>query len=276
MMLLYTHPSCVRLPDDWISCYVYNMDGNSRHQIIKRLLAGLPRGAPFDLATLSQFGVSPQLAAHYAEQGWLVRLAQGVYAFPNDDFGVHGALLFLQKRVPGLHVGGRSALALQGVRHNLGGRDTLVLWGDNRFALPSWFTSRFPARYVYARLFDWPDTHLADKTLTTPPGLPELLRVAVPERAVLELLYEAGVKQSLEEARNLFDGLRSPRRDLLGQLLSCCTSVKAVRLCLTWARETNVVDVDALLEQYPVRTGSTRRWMSRLDDGTLLSLRPHG
>ncbi|MBE0689549.1 MAG: type IV toxin-antitoxin system AbiEi family antitoxin domain-containing protein, partial [Anaerolineae bacterium] len=102
------------------------------------------------------------------------------------------------------------------------------------------------------------------------------LRVAVPERAVLELLYETGVKQSLEEARNLFDGLRSPRKDLLGQLLSCCTSVKAVRLCLTWTRETNLVDVDALLEQYPVRTGSTKRWMSRLDDGTLLSLRPHG
>lgn len=100
--------------------------------------------------------------------------------------------------------------------------------------------------------------------------------MAVSERAVLELLYEAGVKQSLEEARNLFDGLRSPRKDLLGQLLSCCVSVKAVRLFLTWARETSLVDVDALLEQYPVRTGSNTRWMSRLDDGTLLSLRPHG
>ena len=52
-----------------IPCYFYSMDGNSRHQVIKRLQAGLPRGAPFDLATLSQFGVSPQLAAHYAEAG---------------------------------------------------------------------------------------------------------------------------------------------------------------------------------------------------------------
>jgi len=252
------------------------MDGNSRHQIIKRLQAELPRGSPFDLATLDQFGVSPQLAAKYAEGGWLVRLAQGVYAFPNDDFGVHKAILFLQKRVPGLHVGGKSALAMQGVRHNLSSRETLVLWGDARFALPTWFTTRFPARYVHASLFDWPDASLAEKTLTTPPGLPEGLRVCVPERAVLELLYEAGVKQGLEEARNLFDGLRSPRKELLGQLLSCCTSVKAVRLFLTWARETNVVDVDALLMQHTVRTGSTKRWMSRLDDGTLLSLKPHG
>lgn len=252
------------------------MDGNSRHQIIKRLQAEQPRGAPFGLATLNQFGVSPQLAARYVEGGWLVRLAQGVYAFPNDNFGVHSALLFLQKRVASLHIGGRSALALQGVRHNLSSRDTWVLWGDTRFVLPEWFTSRFPARYVHAHLFDWPDTGLADKTLATPPGMPEGVLVSVPERAILELLYDAGVKQGLEEARNLFDGLRAPRRELLGQLLSCCTSVKAVRLFLTWARETDVVDVDALLAQHAVRVGSNKRWMSRLDDGTLLSLKPHG
>lgn len=261
---------------DWILCYFYSMDGKSRHQVIKKLQAELPRGAPFDLATLGQFQVSPQLAAHYADGGWLVRLAQGVYAFPNDEFGVYGALKFLQRRVPGLHVGGKSALALQGVRHNLGSRDTLVLWGDSRYALPAWFTSRFPARYVHAHLFEWPDTSLASKTLMTPPGSPEELKVAVSERAVLELLYEAGTKQSLEEARNLFDGLRSPRKDMLGQLLSCCTSVKAVRLFLTWARETNLVDVDALLAHHSVRSGSSTRWMSRMDDGTLLSLKPHG
>lgn len=216
--------------------------------------------------------MSPQLAARYAEGGWLVRLAQGVYAFPNDDFGLYGAVQFLQQRVSGLHIGGKSALAVQSVRHNLGSGDMLVLWGDVRFALPAWFTTLFPARYVHAHLFDFTDTNLSARTLVTPPGLPEGLAVAVPERAMLELMYDAGIKQSLEEARNLFDGLRSPRKELLGQLLSCCTSVKAVRLFLTWARETSLVDVDALLEQHPVRTGSDKRWMS----GTLLSLKPHG
>lgn len=98
----------------------------------------------------------------------------------------------------------------------------------------------------------------------------------MPERAVLELLYDTGTRESLEESRNLFDGLRSPRKDILGRLLACCTSVKTVRLFLTWARETGVTDVDELLAQYPVRSGSAKRWMSRLDDGTLLSLKPHG
>ena len=267
---------CLASRFDWNLCYFSNMNENSRHQIIKRLQVELPRGAPFDLAVLGRIGVSPRLAAHYAEAGWLTRLAQGVYAFPNDAFGVHGALALLRERVPGLHVGGKSALALQGVRHNLNSREALVLWGDNRFSLPPWFTSRFPARYVHAQLFEWPDSGLADETLGTPPGQPPDLLVSVPERAVLELLYEVGVKQSLEEARNLFEGLRSPRKDVLGQLLSCCTSVKAVRLPLAWARETGMVDVDVLLARYPARTGSAKRWMSRLDDGTLLSLKPHG
>ena len=46
---------------------------NSRHQVIKRLQAELPRGAPFDLATLALLGVSPQLAARYADHLFALR-----------------------------------------------------------------------------------------------------------------------------------------------------------------------------------------------------------
>ncbi|MCG1018830.1 MULTISPECIES: type IV toxin-antitoxin system AbiEi family antitoxin domain-containing protein [Burkholderiaceae] len=252
------------------------MERIPRHQLIKRLQTNLPRGAPFDVATLNQLGVSSQLAARYVSSGWLVRLASGVYAFPNDDFNLHATLRFLQQRVPGLHVGGKTALAWQGVRHQVGRREPLVLWGDTRFALPSWFTSRFPARYMYARLFDWPDSPFAIQTLIAPPDVPAGVQVAVPERAVLELLYDVGVREGLDDAHAVFEGLRSPRKKLLGQLLACCTSVKTVRLCLTWARETNLLDVDALLAQFSLPTGSGRRWISQLPDGTLLVLRPHG
>ncbi|MGE6375160.1 AbiEi antitoxin N-terminal domain-containing protein, partial [Stutzerimonas stutzeri] len=111
------------------------MDGNSRHQVIKRLQAGLPRGAPFDLATLSQFGVSPQLAAHYADGGWLVRLAHGVYAFPNDEFGVYGALKFLQQRVPGLVHRAQTAQDLPGPPLRLARQLSLEHSSDRRYAI---------------------------------------------------------------------------------------------------------------------------------------------
>jgi hypothetical protein len=252
------------------------MKRNSERNLIRRVQTELPRGTPFDLALLRGLGVSPQLAAQYVKSGWLVRLGQGVYAFPNDPLDAEAAIRFLQKRVPGLHIGGKSALGLQGVRHNLSARAPWILWGDVRFTLPDWFTSRFPARYVSARLFEWPDSDLPTKTMITPPGIAEDLQVSVPERAMLEMLYEAGTHQGLEEARQLFESLRSPRKDLLACLLQCCTSVKAVRLCLTWARETRLLDVDALVSRLSLPVGSDQRWVARLKDGTLLSLRPHG
>lgn len=252
------------------------MKRNSRHSLIRRVQTELPRGAPFGLDALARLGVSPQLAAQYAKGGWLVRLAHGVYAFPSDELEVQATVRFLQTRVPGLHVAGKSALALQGVRHNLGTRESWLLWGDARFTLPDWFTARFPARYVSARLFDWPDDTLPRKTLTTPPGMADGLQVSVPERAALELLYEVGTHQSLEEARHLFENLRHPRKELLAHLLQCCTSVKTVRLFLSWARDTNLLNVDTLQSNYTLPTGSNQRWMTRLKDGTLLSLPPHG
>ncbi len=189
---------------------------------------------------------------------------------------MHEAARFLQERVAGLHIGGRSALALQGVRHNLAHRETLVLWGEARAALPKWFTSRFPARYAHARLFEWPDTELPALTLTTPPGVLPGLRVSTPERAALEMLYEAGVGKSPEEARAVFEGLRNLRTHVAGRLLSCCTSVKAVRLLLAWSRQTGLLDVDALRARYPLRVGSEARWIGRLRDGSLLALKPYG
>jgi Transcriptional regulator, AbiEi antitoxin, Type IV TA system/Transcriptional regulator, AbiEi antitoxin N-terminal domain len=252
------------------------MMGTRRHSLIKQLQSSLPRGVPFDMAALTCLGISGALAAHYAENDWLVRLAQGVYAFPGDELTAHGAIKLLQTRVNGLHVAGKSALALHGVRHNLATREQLVLWGDERFVVPAWFMTRFPARYVSARLFNWPDEFLAAKSLTTPPGVTSGLRVSAPERAVLELLYDVGTRESLEQARNLFDGLRNLRRDMLGDLLGCCTSVKTVRLFLTWARETKVVDVHTLQQQYTLPVGSEKRWMTRLKDGTLLTLKTNG
>lgn len=247
-----------------------------KHSLIKRLQTEQPRGRPFDARALAALGVSPQLAAKYVRGGWLVRLGRGVYAFPGDELTREGCVHYLQGRVPGLHVGGKSALALQGVQHNLSARATLVLWGDQRYVLPDWFTSRHPARYVSMTLFKWPRDLPSEKTLTTPPGTTGALRVSVPERAVLELLGEVGTHESLEEAHNLFAGLRNPRKDLMARVLMSCTSVKAVRLFLTWARETQLVDVDQMRKQHKLPVGSHLRWMSRMKDGALLTLKPYG
>jgi hypothetical protein len=250
------------------------MSATVRHSLIKHLQVTLPRGIPFDLADLAERGVSASLAAKYVKGGWLARLSHGVYAFAGDTLTLHGSIKFLQARVQGLHVGGKTALSWQGVKHNLSIRETLVLWGDERFAMPDWCVSRFPARYVSARLFNWMDDAFAATTLTTPPGITDGIHVSAPERAILELLYEVGTHQDIEEAHNIFTSLRNLRKDILGKLLSCCSSVKTVRLMFTWSRETGLVDVDTLRNQYKIPVGSDKRWMTRLKDGTLLTLKP--
>jgi hypothetical protein len=248
------------------------------HDLIKRLQTEMPRGAPFGLAELQQLGISPQLAAYYVSSGWLQRLGQGVYGFCNDNLSQDSTLIYLQSHIKGLHIAGKSALSAHGVRHNLGIKPVIVLWGDVRVRLPEWFLVRFPARYVYATLFkpSSTDFNLTEASILVPPSAPANLAVSSPERAVLEMLYEVGTHQGLEEARNIFDGLQPLRKELLGKLLCGCTSIKAIRLFLKWARETSLVDVDELLHQFQIPRGSDKRWMTRLPDGTLLSLGPEG
>jgi hypothetical protein len=251
------------------------MRGNPERNLLKLLQTSQNRGAPFGVAELGRLGISAKRASRYVESGWLTRLGQGVYAFAGDSLDREATLLFLQGRVPGLHTAGRSALALQGVRQYLG-NGQLTLWGDQRYTLPDWFTERFSARYTCTRLFDWSDPSEASRTLITPPGSRTGLHVSVPERAVLELLHEVDTRQALEEARSLLESLRSLRPATIGPLLSCCTRVKTVRLFLELARETAVLDVDALLARHPVAAGSQHRWIGRLADGTPLTLKPHG
>lgn len=248
----------------------------SRLHPIKRLLNELPRGTPLSMADLAERGTDAKAAAHYARSGWLVRLGHGVYTLPGEEVTPLAAARLLQSQVEALHVGGKSALSLHGVRHNLSTREVLVLWGARRFVLPKWFTARFPSRAVFASLFDASDADLERATISTPPGVLAGLHVSTPERAALEMLHEVGVHETLDEARSVFEGLRNPRTAVVGTLLSTCTSVKAVRLFLTWSRETGLVDVDELRTRYNLRVGSASRWVNRLPDGTLLQLKPFG
>ena len=50
-----------------------------------------------------------------------------------------------------------------------------------------------------------------------------------------------------------------------------CANIETVRLFLTWARETELVNGRSAASACPLRTGKRLRWMSRLADGP-----PHG
>ena len=144
------------------------------------------------------------------------------------------------------------------------------MYGWTATKLPDWFLKRFPAEYHRKRLFEeTPKSllHVApfEKRADAP-------LVSSPERGLLELLSEVGVRQPLQEARELAESAYTLRADVLEELLKRCTSVKTVRLSLLlgselslpWAKKLNPA-------QLP--TGSKKPWVSRSSDG-LLILKP--
>lgn len=122
--------------------------------LINGLLRGVSHEKPLDLTMLRKNGISPALAAHYARTGWLERLTTGVYCVAGARLDRDQSLIFLQGRIEGLHVGGRTALAWQGVRQYLEAQERLSMWAATRGDLPEWFTERFPGHLKSLSLFD--------------------------------------------------------------------------------------------------------------------------
>lgn len=227
-------------------------------------------GTPLTSGDLAAQGISADLAVHYVRAGWMCRLARGVYCRPNDRPELHACLVLLQRTIKGLHVGGKSALDWYGVRHYLSQQSILQLYGWTTARLPDWFTERFPAEYHRKRLFnESPGDPLHAGSFEKRNGAP---CVSVPERALLEVFSEVGVRQPLQEARELSESAYSLRADVLRDLLQHCTNVKTVRLCLQLGRELSLPWA-AKLDPAQLPTGSARAWVSRSADG-LLVLKP--
>jgi hypothetical protein len=234
---------------------------------LNALYTRLSPGAPLISEDLAALGISADLAVHYVRAGWLTRLARGVYCRPNDALGLNPSLLLLQRKFEGLHVGGKSALDWYGLRQYVSQQPALHLYGWTARNLPEWFTERFPAEYHRKRLFDeQPKALLQVGSFEKRSGTPQ---VSAPERALLELLSEVGVRQSLQEARELVESAYSLRADVLRKLLQHCTSVKTVRLCLQLGRE-GALPWAAKLDPATLPTGSDRPWVSRSADGLLV------
>jgi hypothetical protein len=227
----------------------------------------LKPGSPTTSEALAAVGVSGDLAVHYARAGWLTRLARGVYVRPDTPLELHPSLLLLERHVKGLHVGGRSALDWHGLRHHVAQQPSLQLYGWASGPLPAWFLQRFRSTYHRLRLFDEQPTALRRVSRFHRKADGPL--VSEPERAVLEVLSGVGVRQPLDDARDLLGGVPSLRAAVLQELLSRCKQVKTVRLCLTLGRELDLPWA-AKLDPKRLPTGSTQRWVGRSTKGLLV------
>ena len=243
----------------------------TNHSKLNALYTRFSAGSPVTSAQLAKLGISADLAVHYARSNWLKRLARGVYTRLGETLSQHPSLLVLERQIAGLHVGGKTALEWYGVRQYVSQKPMLHLYGWVAARLPDWFVRHFPAEYHRKRLFH-----------ETPRKMPGVGRfenraaaplVSTPERALLELLDEVGVRQPLQEAREIAEGTYNLRAEVLMDLLKRCTSVKTVRLCLTLGRELSLPWAGKL-DAKALPKGGARAWISKSKDGGLLVLKP--
>lgn len=224
-------------------------------------------GSPITSAQLAELGVSADLAVHYARSGWLKRLGRGVYCRPGEALSLHPSLVVLERQIDGLHVGGKTALEWYGVHQYVSQQAALHLYGWATARLPDWFSQHFPGEYHRKRLFsEKPEQMPGVGPFENRDGAP---MVSAPERALLELLDEVGVRQPLQEAREIAEGTYSLRAEVLMDLLKRCTSVKTVRLCLRLGRELSLPWVGKL-DETALPKGSARAWISKSKDGLLV------
>lgn len=210
-------------------------------ETLKRALFGLPQGMPVSASHLKEFGISRQLAYRYVQYGWLKQLGYGYFLRAEDRLTEKGAVASLQANGVRVHVGGKSALALNGFIHYLRmGGETLYLFGYGTRKLPEWFQERFKANLSSTNLFE------EQKPLAARSGVSRLDQeltapfVSEPERAVLELLDLIPKQQTLEEARLIMESLQTLRSRKVGELLKVCKKVKVKRLFWQVADELNL------------------------------------
>lgn len=236
---------------------------------LNTLLTQVGPGTPLTSEDLAQLGISADLAVHYVKAGWLDRLARGVFRRCNDVLQLHPSLLLLQSQLPGLHVGGKTALDWWGMRQYVAAQPVLYLYGWKAGTLPGWFTQRFPGEYHRKRLFKEEPSkplHVAMFRDSPPPAA----QVSSPERAFLELLNEVGKRQPLQEVMEIAESTYSFRAEVLDELLQHCTSVKTVRLCLQLGRDLSLPWAKKL-DPTHLPTGGKSRWVSN-QGGNLLIL----
>jgi hypothetical protein len=210
------------------------MNKQNRNKL-NQTLKQWPASGLLTAASLRAQGISSALLHHYVQRHWLEQVERGVYRRPGDAPGWAAALHLAQldEGLP-VHVGGLTALELQGYGHYMGERP-LFLYAPPRTRIPAWLEGatgrevRFcPTNFLESA----PKGSLHSMTME---GVS--VTVSTPERAALEMLHLVPRGVGFSEALEIIGGLASLRVDLVQELLENCSSVKVKRLFLYCVRE---------------------------------------
>ncbi|QWF71898.1 type IV toxin-antitoxin system AbiEi family antitoxin domain-containing protein [Methylomonas paludis] len=225
---------------------------------------------PLTTAFLSDHGLSPKHASYLAKHGWLLRLGRGAYMLPGDKLSKAACLNYIFSLSSNIHVGGKTALDWHGVRHNLVFKEIIELWSISPLKLPDWLTTEYPCRTQVTQIFD--DALPLNYGLSPLHDNTDKVLVSTKERAVLELLSDAGKNASLELVNNLLENTRNLREDKLEVLFFHVNRIKVARLAYQLAEDLDLPWKE-LAKKHCLRLGGGKRWVAKTKTGERLDLR---
>lgn len=193
----------------------------------------LPEGQVVDRNWLKEKGFKRPLVDYYLRSGALKAVARGAYRRPGPPLKWEHVVYSLQALGYPVHVGGRSALELQGLVHYLplGEGRRVALYCAGRW--PAW-VQRLVADHGLERHNPRLFAELPEGATTSRPfghwDWP--IAYATPELAFLELFAAIASVTDFQVADELFATAATLRPALVRALLLACTHVKAKRLFL--------------------------------------------
>lgn len=210
-----------------------------RKEKLKPLLQDVPQGYLVDTAWLKAREIDRKSIHNYEKHGWLERLARGVYRRPAAEDTVHDwqtVVLSGQTLMDyDFHVGGRTALSLQGFDHyvRFSADQNVHLYGR----VPPWL-KRLPGfeRYHVHRRSLFNDDQLGVETGREADIITGwAITRSTPERAIFEVLDQLPDDETFHVVDTLFEGLGSARPKLLNALLTVCRKKYVRRLFFVFA-----------------------------------------
>ncbi|MBM3610438.1 MAG: hypothetical protein FJX18_02795 [Alphaproteobacteria bacterium] len=228
---------------------------------INKLLKKWPTGTVFLSSKLKENDISRQLLGRYKKTGWIESIGTGAVIRSEDIVDCYGGIYALQTQANlSVHVGGRTALSLQGKGHYLEMNPSkIILIGDKKDYLPLWFKDH-----------DWMISIEYISTSFLPPnmGLIDLerknfsVKISNPARALFECLHLAPKHQELFECYEFMESLGNLRPQSVQELLENCTSIKVKRLFLYLAEKCQHAWVD-FLDLSRIDLGSGKRHLEK-------------
>jgi len=203
---------------------------------INQILQQLPIGVVLLSSWLKAQGCSYALQQRYRKSGWLISIGKGAMLRSGQKLLLSGAIYALQQQAKmQIHIGGRTALGIQGYAHYLevGSKETLLFTLPGK-KLPSWIKNNNwdTKPILISSSFLSQNTALIDFNKE---GI--TLKISGSARAMMECLELAPNRFELTEAYEIMEGLGLLKPDTVQLLLEQCKSVKVKRVFLYFAEK---------------------------------------